>query len=415
MQPAILTVSQLNAYVKSLLDGDSRLGCVFVNGEISNFKNHYKSGHLYFSLKDAKGVVSSVMFATQASRLRFSPADGMKVLARGRVSLYEASGQYQLYVEDMQPDGRGALHLAFEQTKEKLAREGLFDPERKRPLPEFPERIGVITSPTGAAIHDIRQVLARRYPLAEIVFAPVLVQGEGAPAQLVQALERMNALRCADVILFGRGGGSFEDLWPFNEEAVARAVAASRIPVISAVGHETDVTICDFAADRRAPTPSAAAEMAVPDRQELLGQIAGVRLRLEQLVRAKWERAYHQWKGLAHSRALAHPEELVALEKMRLDALASRLSFQMESRVSRERERLAEQSGRLDTLSPLKVLARGYAVVAGPGGPVTDAAQVAVGDTVSVTLREGELSCRVEKVSQTGRRKNHGGGKKHDI
>ena len=230
-----------------------------MSGEISNFTNHYKSGHLYLSLKDDKCLIKAVMFAQSARRLRFMPQDGMKIIARGRISVYEVTGQYQFYIEDMQPDGLGALNLAYEQLKAKLEAEGLFAAERKRPLPRFPQRIGVITSPTGAAVHDITTILARRYPLAEVVFCPVLVQGEGAAPQIVDALKRFNRLNCADVIILGRGGGSLEDMWPFNEETVARAVAASNIPIISSVGHETDFTICDFVADLRAPTPSAAA------------------------------------------------------------------------------------------------------------------------------------------------------------
>ncbi|MFR2561610.1 MAG: exodeoxyribonuclease VII large subunit [Anaeromassilibacillus sp.] len=241
VEPVLLTVTQLNTYIKSLLEGDLNLTSVFVSGEISNFTNHYRSGHFYLSLKDEKSVVKSVMFATYARRLRFLPEDGMKVIARGHIGVYEPTGQYQLYIEDLQPDGVGALNLAFEQLKEKLGAEGLFRADRKKPLPPFPTRIGVITSPTGAAVHDIVTILARRWPLAEVIFCPVLVQGEGAAPQLIDALKRMNRLRCADVIILGRGGGSLEDLWPFNEETLARAVAASKIPVISAVGHETDL------------------------------------------------------------------------------------------------------------------------------------------------------------------------------
>ena len=277
MQPSLkVTVSQLNTYIRSRMEEDPTLQSLFVVGEISNFTDHYRSGHLYLSLKDEKSVIRAVMFAQYARRLRFRPEDGMKVIARGRVGVYEANGQYQLYIEDMQPDGLGALNLAFEQLKQKLEKEGLFARERKKPLPKYPERIGVITSPTGAAVQDITTILARRFPLAEIVFCPVLVQGEGAAPQIVKALEEMNRRQAADVIILGRGGGSLEDLWAFNEESVARAVAASEIPVISAVGHETDFTICDFAADCRAATPSAAAELAVPDQLALKASLLSV-------------------------------------------------------------------------------------------------------------------------------------------
>ena len=258
----VISVSQLNRYVKSLLEGDANLAAVYIGGEISNFTNHYKSGHLYMSLKDEGAVVKAVMFRAYASKLAFTPENGMKVIVRARVSLYEKDGAFQIYIEEMQPDGVGALQIAFEQLKKKLAAEGLFEASRKKPLPRYPARVGVITSPTGAAVRDIFNVLGRRFPLARVVFTPVLVQGEGAPAQLVAALRRFNETNAADVLIIGRGGGSIEELWAFNDETVARAVAASRIPVISAVGHETDFTICDFVADLRAPTPSAAAELA---------------------------------------------------------------------------------------------------------------------------------------------------------
>ena len=273
MSQTVLTVSQVNFFIKSLLEGDGRLQNVLISGEISNFTDHYRSGHLYFSLKDDKSVLKAVMFASAARRLKFRPKDGMKVLIRGRVSVYEPSGQYQLYAEDMQPEGMGALSLAFQQLKDRLSQEGLFDADHKREIPAFPQRIGVITSPTGAAVQDILQITGRRWPLAEIILAPVLVQGEQAPGQIVEALQEMDRRRACDVIILGRGGGSLEDLWAFNEEAVARAVYACTIPVVSAVGHETDFTICDFAADLRAPTPSAAAELCTPDWREELAQV----------------------------------------------------------------------------------------------------------------------------------------------
>ena len=252
----VLSVSQLNRYIKMNFDADENLANIFISGEISNFTNHYRTGHLYFTLKDDSAAVRAVMFNSSAKRLKFMPEDGMKVIARGRVSVYEASGQYQLYVDDMQPDGVGALNLAYEQLKEKLQKEGLFSELHKKP---YPEKVGVITSPTGAAVRDIINVLGRRFPYAEIVFCPVLVQGDGAHLQLTDAVNLFNSERAADVIIIGRGGGSIEDLWEFNDEGLARAVYNSEIPVISAVGHETDFTICDFAADMRAPTPSAAA------------------------------------------------------------------------------------------------------------------------------------------------------------
>ncbi|MDE6839137.1 MAG: exodeoxyribonuclease VII large subunit, partial [Acutalibacter sp.] len=261
MSSTLLTVTQVNRFLRSLIEGDGRLADITITGEISNFTQNSRSGHMYFSLKDSQSVLKSVMFAAAARRLAFTPQDGMKVIIRGRVSVYEPSGQYQLYAETMQPDGVGALALAFDQLKERLAGEGLFDPERKRPLPSWPMRIGVVTSPTGAAVQDILQILGRRWPVAEVVFCPVQVQGDAAVPQLILAVEKLNHARACDVIIIGRGGGSMEDLWAFNNESLARTVAWSQIPVVSAVGHETDFTICDFAADLRAPTPSAAAEL----------------------------------------------------------------------------------------------------------------------------------------------------------
>ena len=269
-KPKVYTVSQLNYSVKTLLDNTPYLSGVFVTGEISNLKDHYSSGHIYFSLKDNNAVLSAVMFAGSARNLKFVPQNGMKVIAFCRVSLYVQSGTYQIIVEDMQPDGIGALTIAFEQLKKKLEQKGIFAQEHKKPIPKFPKTVGVITSPTGAAVQDIRNILTRRFPNIDIVLCPVLVQGTGAAPQLIQAVNMFNDYDCADVIIIGRGGGSIEDLWAFNDENLAYAIYASNIPVISAVGHETDFTICDFVADLRAPTPSAAAELAVPDREEML-------------------------------------------------------------------------------------------------------------------------------------------------
>ena len=270
----VLSVSQLNRYVKSIIEQDYNLQTVFVQGEISNFTNHYRTGHYYMTIKDEYSSIRAVMFKSANSRLRFMPENSMNVIIKGRVSVFERDGQYQLYIDDMQPDGAGALSLAFEQLKNKLAAEGLFDESRKRPIPRFPERVGVVTSPTGAAIRDIINVISRRFPAAELILCPVQVQGASAAGQIKAAIELFNAKKAADVLIVGRGGGSAEELWAFNEEPVARAVAASEIPVISAVGHETDFTICDFAADLRAPTPSAAAEIAVPDITAL-GELLG--------------------------------------------------------------------------------------------------------------------------------------------
>ena len=381
--PIVLTVTQLNRYLKSIFDGDAHLANVFLTGEISNFTDHYRSGHLYFSLKDDRSVIRAVMFAQQARRLKFRPGDGMRVIARGRVSVYEQSGQYQLYVQDMQPDGLGALNLAFEQLKKKLAAEGLFDPERKKSLPKFPQSVGVVTSPTGAAVQDIRQILGRRYPLAQVVLCPVLVQGEGAAEQIAEAIRRFNRLRCADVLIVGRGGGSIEDLWAFNEEIVARAVAESEIPVISAVGHETDYTICDFAADLRAPTPSAAAELAVPDIRELLSAVSSAGVRMKQALS-------------------------LDLRRMQTDRLVERMVRQMKREVETGKMMLSQKSAALDALSPLRVLERGYAVALDPkGAALKNAADAVPGEPLTLLLSRGKLVCRVEKILNTERDGGH--------
>lgn len=396
----VITVSQLNRYVKSLLEGDANLASVYIGGEISNFTNHYKSGHLYMSLKDEGAVVKAVMFRANAARLLFEPQNGMKVIVRARVSLYDRDGSFQIYIEEMQPDGVGALQIAFEQLKARLAAEGLFDERRKRPLPRFPARVGVITSPTGAAVRDILNVLGRRFPLAEVIFSPVLVQGEGAPPQLVEAIGRFNRLGAADVLIVGRGGGSIEELWAFNDERVARAVAASRIPVISAVGHETDFTICDFAADLRAPTPSAAAELAVPDWRELDGRLLQWRASAARAVLHAVEREAARLRALREKRCLSTPRFYVEEQGLRLDMLTRSLAHAADMATTRADRRLAALSGKLDALSPLKVLSRGYAIAAKEGRALTSVAALVPGDRVSLQLSDGTADCRVETLGE---------------
>ena len=404
----VLSVTQLNTYIRSLFEQDEHLAHVFVAGEISNFTNHYRSGHLYFSLKDGQCAVKAVMFARYAERLRFLPEDGMRVIARGRVSVYEATGQYQFYVEDLQPDGVGALSLAFEQLKARLGKEGLFS--RKKPIPRFPKRVGVVTSPSGAAVHDIVTVLGRRYPAAEVVFCPVAVQGADAAPQITRAVERFNALGCADVLIVGRGGGSLEDLWPFNEEIVARAVAASRIPVISAVGHETDFTICDFAADLRAPTPSAAAELVVPDRAKLLEAVRDRRRRMRQAAEKRIEDARGRVDVLAGSRMLKNPLERPELLRVKIDRLASALSGGIERKAAACRNRLSEAAGRLNDLSPLAVLSRGYAVACGADGrPVRGVEGLRAGEPLLVKLDGGDVGCTVENISKRDLKRSEAG------
>lgn len=395
MRNTILTVSQVNFFIKSLIEGDGRLQSVLISGEISNFTDHYRSGHLYFSLKDDKSVLKAVMFASAARRLKFRPRDGMKVLIRGRISVYEPSGQYQLYAEDMQPEGVGALSLAFEQLKERLAEEGLFLQEHKRPIPAYPERIGVITSPTGAAVRDILQITARRWPLAKIVLAPVLVQGEQAPGQIVEALREMDRQKACDVIILGRGGGSLEDLWAFNDESVARAVFGCSIPVVSAVGHETDFTICDFVADLRAPTPSTAAELCTPDWSEQLSQVTTYQRYFREEGPKLIEYLRQSLDLLVQDSPLASPQEFLLKRREKVNDLAVGLENGLQRRLEREQKRLAVLSGTLDALSPLKVLSRGYAVVMGEQGVVRKASEVDPGQRVSIRLAEGSLSAQI--------------------
>ncbi|MBQ7100759.1 MAG: exodeoxyribonuclease VII large subunit [Clostridia bacterium] len=390
----VLTVGQINTYIKSIIDGDPNLNYIFVVGEISNFTNHYRTGHYYFTLKDESSAIKAVMFRSSAQRIKFVPENGMRVILRGRVSVFERDGQYQLYVDDMQPDGAGALNLAFEQLKARLEAQGLFDASRKKPIPEIPERVGVITSPTGAAVRDILNVLGRRFPLAKVVFCPVQVQGVSAAPQIAQAIDLFNRYNAADVLIVGRGGGSIEDLWAFNEEQVALAVSRSSIPVISAVGHETDFTICDFVADLRAPTPSAAAELAVPDRAEQRAYVSGLMLHASGLIRQEISEQKVRVNTLSQSRVLKNPLETVEIGRQTLDSLLNRLLFAQKAGFSSSVSRFAEACAKLDALSPLKVLSRGYAAIYS-GGKITDSAEKTdMTKNISVRFADGEIECK---------------------
>ncbi len=397
--PLVLSVSQLNRYVKSRMDADENLYNVFLVGEISNFTDHYKTGHFYFSLKDEDAQIKAVMFRGNAVKVKFRPENGLRVIVRGRVSLYEAAGSYQIFVDDMQPDGAGALQLAFEQLKEKLQKEGLFDDVHKKPIPKYPSRIGVITSETGAAIQDILNILGRRYPLAEVIIAPVLVQGDGAPEQLVSALDTFNRLACADVILIGRGGGSAEDLWAFNDERLAYAVYRSNIPVISAVGHETDFTICDFVADLRAPTPSAAAELATPNMQTLYTDISALHLRLQSAIRERLQEERKQLEFLSQKGVLQNPSVYFDTLRMRLLTANSTFEKLLQNTLSEARIRLQENAAKLQSLSPLSVLARGYAVAELSDKTVLESvAQLHQGDSFILRLSDGKADCVVKEI-----------------
>lgn len=397
----VLSVSQLNRYIKMNFDADENLANIFISGEISNFTNHYRTGHLYFTLKDDSAAVRAVMFNSSAKRLKFMPEDGMKVIARGRVSVYEASGQYQLYVDDMQPDGVGALNLAYEQLKEKLQKEGLFSELHKKPLPPYPEKVGVITSPTGAAVRDIINVLGRRFPYAEIVFCPVLVQGDGAHLQLTNAVNLFNSERAADVIIIGRGGGSIEDLWEFNDEGLARAVYNSEIPVISAVGHETDFTICDFVADMRAPTPSAAAELAVPDANELQYALSALKNRMFLNVSSGIADRRSRLEYLTSKGALKSPDEMLSNRSQRLDTAFSKMLSSYENRIGGKKVEFISAATALSKLDPMSVLMRGFAFVSDKSGKNVFSSQaLAKGDKINVRFHDGSAVCEVKEITQ---------------
>ncbi len=443
MSQKTYTVSQLTYMIRDRIDEDPRLQDIWIQGEISNF-THHRRGHMYFTLKDAFSKVRAVMFARHNRTLSFQPEEGMNVLARGYVSVYERDGQYQLYVLDMQPDGLGSLFLAFEQLKKRLEAEGLFAPERKKPLPPFPRVIGVITSLSGAAVRDILTTIQRRYPVVRVIIAPVEVQGSRAASSIVQAIQMMNQQQEADVLIVGRGGGSIEELWAFNEEVVARAIAASKIPVISAVGHETDVTIADFAADVRAATPTAAAELAVPLYSELVERIDQLTARLKRAIRGRLQQEAIRLQRISQYSLFRRPESLVQRQEQRLDHLLDRLRFSLQTRLNaavsflqdlqhrlvsvdpghrlnQETERLrllryrldkgmqgiyqrkshqfSSTLRHLDALSPLKVMQRGYALVRSEAGDLifsTD--QVALGDLLQVQLRDGILDCQVYRM-----------------
>jgi len=416
----VLTVSELTAQLRQLVE--ERFPAVWVEGEISNFRV-YGAGHAYFTLKDEGAQLRAVLFRNRTRRIRFEPADGLHVLAFGSLEVYAQRGEYQLVVELLEPRGLGALQLAFEQLKARLGAEGLFDPARKRPLPRFPRKIGIATSPAGAALRDMLRIIGRRFAGLHIVVAPCRVQGEGAAEEVARAIADLNALGDVDVIIVGRGGGSLEDLWAFNEEVVARAIAASKAPVISAVGHEVDVTIADFVADLRAPTPSAAAELVVREKEAVQAQLEALRARLvraaarplrdlarrvdeahRRVLRAgagACRRAEHRLELLVARLRAAGPRARLAADRHRLERARARLGHALARRLAEARHRLGATVGRLDSLSPLAVLGRGYSLArTADGRIVRSARQVAAGDPLAVLLAEGSLDCRVERVRE---------------
>lgn len=395
MERHIFSVTEVNELVKLLLDNEPMLSGICVRGEISNYKM-YPSGHHYFSLKDPTGAIRCVMFKGQAMRLRFRPENGMKVLVTGRVSVFPRDGAYQLYCDTMTPEGAGDLALAFEQLKAQLYKEGLFDEAHKKPLPRFPERIAIVTSSAGAAVHDMIRILRRRYPLAKVILLPVRVQGAEAPLEIAGAIRYAGKWKIGDVIITGRGGGSMEDLWAFNDERVARAIYDSEIPVISAVGHEPDVAISDFVADRRASTPSNAAEIAVPDMAELLRALQGSRERMAQSLLHGLHRQEERLADFEKKRVLTDPTAFLADRRLYLDHVVHRLAAAERNCVAGGNRRFAAAAAALDALSPLKVLARGYAVAQnGEGTVLKSAADVAAGEHIRVRLAQGSLQCDV--------------------
>ncbi len=397
MTEQAFTVTALNEYIKGLIDVDPLLGRVAVRGELSNYKI-YPSGHHYFTMKDGQSSLKCVMFRSSAEKLRFRPENGMSVTAAGRVTVYPRDGAYQLYVSALMPDGIGDLQVAFEQLKAKLAAEGLFDPAHKKPLPAFPRRVAVITSGAGAAVHDIIRVLGKRWPLAKILVLPVRVQGEEAPAEIVGAIRYANRWQVADLIITGRGGGSMEDLWAFNDERVARAIYESELPVISAVGHEPDVTIADYVADRRAATPSNAAEIAGPDGADVAAYVAQSGIRLGQAMGKKLDMLSRRLTELSERPTLTDPEVYLGAKRMALDHVRTDLAAAGERLVGEKRRTYVALAAKLDAMSPLKVLSRGYAVAEKDGQALRTVSDASAGDRISVRLTGGRLGCTVEEV-----------------
>lgn len=395
-----LTVSELNETVSSLLEADLRLRDLCVLGELSNYKI-YPSGHHYFTLKDQESSLRCVMFRGSASRLRFQPENGMRVFAYGSLRVYSRDGIYQLYCSGIVPDGVGDLQLAFEQLKQRLYAEGLFDETHKKPLPMFPERIAIVTSSAGAAVHDMIRILRQRWPMTKLLVLPVRVQGSEAPAEIASAIRYANRHRIADLIITGRGGGSLEDLWAFNDERVARAIYASEIPVISAVGHEPDVTISDFVADCRASTPSNAAEFAVPDQREIEEQLSGIAVRMSQAVSRDLQRRRQHLDSLSNRGVLRDASSFVDLRRMDLDRVTEKLASAGQKLIYERRRDLVQKAAALDAMSPLKVLSRGYvAADNGHGGPIHSVSQLSEGDYVTMRFSDGSAACRVEQLEE---------------
>ncbi len=400
MERQTLSVSELNQRIKGLLDAEPWLSDVCVRGELSNYKI-YPSGHHYFTLKDSESSLRCVMFRGSASKLRFRPESGMSVTAFGRVSVYPRDGAYQLYCEALMPEGTGDLQVAFEQLKAKLAEEGLFDRAHKKPLPPFPDRIAIITSSAGAAVHDMIRILGQRWPMTKVILLPVRVQGVEAPPEIAGALRYANEFEVADVIITGRGGGSIEDLWAFNDERVARAIYASHIPVISAVGHEPDVTISDYVADVRASTPSNAAELAVPDWREIRDALSAYGIRAGQGIQKKLTQLSDRLDGYRSKRVLLDPSVYIDNRRMELDHMRDRLAAAQEREVAAKKRDFVRLGAALDAMSPLRVLSRGYAIASdASGAPIRSVKALEKDKAFTLRLSDGQAACRVEEIEE---------------
>ena len=403
MEQQVLSITQINEYIRARLDADPLLGSVAVRGEISNYKM-YPSGHHYFTLKDEGGALKCVMFKSSAVRLHFRPENGMKVIAMGKISVFPRDGAYQLYCSAMAVDGIGDLHAAFEQLKAKLAGEGLFDPAHKKPLPKYPGVIGIVTSSAGAAVHDMLRILRKRYPLTQVRLFPVRVQGVEAPPEIVGAIRYANRFKLADLLIVGRGGGSIEDLWAFNDERVARAIYDSQIPVISAVGHEPDVTIADYVADLRAATPSNAAELGVPDQEALAQILDGYSVAMATSLSRQIKAGRQHLKALSDSAALRSPTGYLEQRRQSILLLKNRLLSAQSQSVERRRRRFVEQTAKLDAMSPLKVLTRGYAMAQKKDGTVLrSTSQVEIADEIAITVSDGRVTAMVTDVKENGK------------
>lgn len=396
----ILSVTQINEYIRSLLASDEVLSMIVVRGEISNLTFH-RSGHIYFTLKDENSVLKAVMFRSSAQRVKFALKEGMNVIVYGRISLYTPSGQYQLYAEDIQPDGVGALYIAYEQIKERLAKEGLFDQSRKKTIPSFPGTVGIVTSPTGAAIHDMINVISRRFPMAKIVLYPALVQGENAYKSLIAGLKYFNSERSADVIIIGRGGGSMEDLWSFNNVELAYAISESELPIISAVGHESDFTICDFVADLRAPTPSAAAELAVPDFRVLKNTFRSYLSTLDNVLIADIQRYRNKINMISSSRVLASKQDLLNEYRMNLTLVTDKLDLAANGILKNKRYGFDILTAKLEAISPLNTLKRGFAIALDTKGcAISSVSDVAINDTIDISFFDGSINVTVNEINK---------------